>query len=215
MLKLAIFDLDQTLLNTLHRFHRIFNLALKHFGATEISWEEFMEEYKNDNLNRFIPVKPRIFWDYFLEHYNDIVCVEDTLVPGADEALEYIKKEKKAKVAIITGRIVPKDYVWDDLRRFNIERYVDFVYTRKDNYEDGVKRAQLIKEAMSKFNSSPPETIFVGDYWPDMQSGREAGVITIGVLTGYESEEKLKRNGADYVIESVKYLPKLLKELGL
>ncbi len=214
MLRLVLFDLDQTLLNTLPRFHRIFNLTLKHFGAEEISWEEFMREYKNDNLNSFIPVEPRQFWDYFLEHYNDIECVRDKVIDGAPEALQFLKNRGVA-VVVITGRMVPRQEVWKDLQRFGLDRYVDFVYTRRDNYEDGRRRTELIKQAMREFHASSRETMFVGDYWPDMQSGKEAGVITVGVLTGLESEEKLKKHGADYVIESVKYLPRLIENLGL
>ena len=53
----------------------------------------------------------------------------------------------------------------------------------------------------------------MADYWPDMQSGREVGIFTIGVLTGLESEEKLRENGANAVIESVKDLPKIIENL--
>lgn len=211
MIKLAIFDLDQTLLNTLPRFHRIFNLALKHFKAPEISWEEFISSYEDDTLNKFIPIEPRKFWDYFLEHYNDVECIRDTLIDGASECLSYLKS-LGIKIVIITGRMVSRQEVWKELRRFEIDRYVDFVYTRLDNYEDGKKRTELIREAMRKFKVEAHETIFVGDYWPDMESGREAGVFTIGVLTGLESEEKLRAHGADEVIESVKFLPHLIRE---
>lgn len=212
MLRLALFDLDQTLLNTLPRFHKIFNLALKHFHAKEISWEEFIKHYKNDDLHIFIPVEHRQFWDYFLEHYNDLECVKDTPIDGSLETLQFLKR-RGIKVGIITGRMVPREEVWKDLKKFNMDAYVDFVYTRRDNYEDGRKRTELIKRALREMGVEPRETIFVGDYWPDMQSGREAGVITVGVLTGFESEEKLKKYGADYVIPSVKYLPTLLEKI--
>ena len=109
--------------------------------------------------------------------------------------------------------MVSREDVWKELRNFGIGKYVDFVYTRKDNYEDGRKRTELIKEAMREFDSKKDETIFVGDYWPDMLSGREAGVLTIGVLTGHESEKKLKKYGANRVIESVKELIPLVKNI--
>ncbi len=210
MLKLVIFDLDQTLLNTLPRFHKIFNMSLKHFNCNEVNWDIFIVNYKDDTLNKFVCVGRKKFWDYFLEHYNDVICPRDSPIEGSVETLKFLK-ERKIKIVIITGRMVSREDVWDELRRFGMDKYIDFVYTRKDNYEDGRKRTELIKEAMKRYNVKKEETIFVGDYWPDMQSGREAGVFTVGVLTGHENEEKLKKYGANIVVNSVKDLISLLR----
>ncbi len=212
MLKLVIFDLDQTLLNTLPRFHRIFNMALKHFHAPEVDWDTFIRDYAEDTLNKHVPVEPRQFWDYFLSHYNDLICEKDEPIPGAREVLDYLKN-KGLHIVITTGRMVPADEVWRELRRFNMDKYVDFVYTRLDKYGDGRRRTELIKEAMKKFDAGKDETMLVADYWPDMQSGREVGIYTVGVLTGLESEEKLRENGADEVIDSVKDLPRIVENL--
>ncbi len=209
MLRLVIFDLDQTLLNTLPRFYRVFNSSLKHFGAEEIDWNTFIRDYAEDVLNNHVPVEPREFWDYFLSHYNDIECGKDEPIEGAIEVLKLLK-DKGINVVVTTGRMVPASEVWKELERFGLAPYVDYVYTRLDRYGDGRRRTELIIEAMKRFSASREETAFVGDYWPDMQSGREAGIFTVGVLTGMESEEKLKENGADVVIPSVRHLPEVL-----
>ncbi len=210
MLKLVIFDLDQTLIDTLPRFHRVFNMALEHFGGEPIDWNLFIRDYAYDILNRHLPVEPKEFWDYFLSHYNDVECEKDKLIDGAVDVLRYLK-EKGINVVITTGRMVPADEVWKELRRFGIGKYVDYVYTRLDGYGDGRRRTELIMEAMKRFNANNDETILVADYWPDMQSGRDVGIYTIGVLTGLESEGKLRENGADVVIPSVKDLPKIIE----
>jgi phosphoglycolate phosphatase len=210
MLKLVIFDLDQTLIDTLPRFHRVFNMALEHFGAESIDWNLFIRDYAYDILNRHLPVEPKEFWDYFLSHYNDVECEKDKLIDGAVDVLKYLK-EKGINVVITTGRMVPSDEVWEELRRFGIDEYVDYVYTRLDGYGDGRRRTELIREAMRRFNANKDETILVADYWPDMQSGRDVGIYTIGVLTGLESEGKLRENGADAVIPSVKDLPRVIE----
>ncbi len=169
-----------------------------------------MKDYEEDTLNRHVPVGPKEFWDYFLSHYNDIMCEKDRLIDGAKDVLKFLK-DRDINVVITTGRMVPAEKVWDELRRFGINKYVDFVYTRLDGYGDGRRRTELIREAMKKFNASKDETILVADYWPDMQSGREVGIFTIGVLTGLESEGKLRENGADVVIPSVKDLIDIIK----
>jgi len=212
MLKLVIFDLDQTLVNTLPRFYRVFNKALEHFSGKPIDWDTFIEDYAKDVLNRHVPVEPRIFWDYFLSHYNDIECERDEPIEGALDVLKFLKSIG-LNIVITTGRMVPAQEVWKELQRFGMDKYVDFVYTRLDKYGDGRRRTELIKEAMKRFGVSKEETILVADYWPDMQSGREVGIFTVGVLTGLESEEKLRENGANVVIESVKELPKIIENL--
>ena len=50
---------------------------------------------------------------------------------------------------------------------------------------------------------APEEAVFVGDYRYDMLSGKRAGVLTIGVTTGYESESVLRQYGADRVVNAL------------
>ncbi len=202
MYRLAIFDLDQTLVDTLHRFHRIFNMSLEKFGCRQVGWEDFVKKYREDTLNDFVCVSRRKFWDYFLSHYNDILCEKDALIPGARELLQNLKS-RGLKIAIVTGRMAPAEKVWEELKRYGISELIDLVLTRHDNYCDGHHRTELLRDAMQRLNAKPEETFFVGDYWPDMQSGKEAGVFTIGVLTGHEDEDLLRNNGADEVVQSV------------
>ncbi len=202
MLKLAIFDLDQTLINTLARFYKIFNIMLENFGCKIVTWDVFIKKYHKDTLDEFICVDKKTFWNEFLRHYNDIQCEKDRPINGAIETLRSLKGHR-VKIVITTGRMVPSNEVWKELKRYDMDKYVDYVITRFDYYGDGKRRTEMIEFAMQKFGANPNETIFVGDYWPDMQSGKETGVLTIGVLTGHENEEKLKKNGANVVIENV------------
>ncbi len=214
MLSLAIFDLDQTLVDTLPRFYRVFKAALEKNGCAVPAWEEFVIKYKEDTLNDYVCIDKRVFWDYFLSHYNDIYCERDSVIDGAYSTLKEIH-ELGIKIVIITGRMVPATEVWKELKRFKLDTFVAHVYTRLDNYCDGRKRTELIKDAMKRFNATPQTTVFVADYWPDMQSGREAGVLTVGVLTGHEDREKLLDNGADITIDSVKNLIPVLRSRAL
>jgi len=211
MVKLVIFDLDQTLINTLPRFYRIFNQSLEKFRCEPVEWDVFVRKYHEDTLNNFVCVDVKTFWDYFLRHYNDIPCEEDKLIDGALETLKRLK-DKGIKVVITTGRIIPREKIWEELRKYGIDIYVDEVFTRYDYYGDGKRRNEMLLHAMEEFHAKPKETIFVGDYWPDMVSGKEAGVFTVGVLTGHENEEKLKKYGADVVIESVAELFNVIDE---
>jgi phosphoglycolate phosphatase len=42
----------------------------------------------------------------------------------------------------------------------------------------------------------------VGDHPMDIQTGKDAGAFTIGVLTGYSGREALEQAGADMVLDT-------------
>jgi len=227
MIKLVIFDLDMTLIDTLKRFHRMFNIALKNFGAREVEWRDFIKDYKKMMslggfslkgiflLLKYYPAKihKHEFWLYFRKLWNlKGMDEEDRLIEGAKETLMFLK-ERGIKVGIITGRITKPENIKEELKKFGIEKYVDFIYTFSENFEKGGKRSTLIKKAMEEYGVRPEETICVGDQIPDMRSGEEAGVITVGVLTGLVDEGILKKNGASIVIRSVKELPAIIEKI--
>jgi phosphoglycolate phosphatase len=45
-----------------------------------------------------------------------------------------------------------------------------------------------------------------------MKTGKNAGILTVGVLWGYRSEEELKENGANRLIRKPWEIPALLEE---
>ena len=57
---------------------------------------------------------------------------------------------------------------------------------------------------------SPEETIYVGDSWVDIETGRAAGNFAVGVLWGFRDEEELRAHHADAVITAPGELLELL-----
>ena len=58
--------------------------------------------------------------------------------------------------------------------------------------------ALLIAE---KLGVSTQECLYIGDTDTDMQTGRAAGMHTVGVLWGFRDREELEANGAEHIIE--------------
>ena len=50
---------------------------------------------------------------------------------------------------------------------------------------------------LKQLDVPPGEAAMVGDHPMDIRAGKEAGLRTIGVLTGYSQAEALHRAGAD------------------
>lgn len=54
---------------------------------------------------------------------------------------------------------------------------------------------------LEKFGVSADDAVFIGDTNVDINTGKAAGIETIGCLWGYRTFEELKEAGADYIIE--------------
>lgn len=218
-IKLIVFDLDQTLIDSIRRFYVIFNKILKKLCNYVVSWDVFFEHFWKDTLDDLISegVNATHFWKEFRRAYaEEPIHPSDKIIPGALETLRWLK-ERGYKIVVTTGREVPEEKIWEELLYFGLNKYVDKVYTlasQDPSVEDLVFiRTGVLELIMRDFKVKPEEILFIGDYWVDMESCRRLGILGIGVLTGHESEEKLRKFGAKYVLRSVKELPKLLTEL--
>jgi len=216
--KLVILDMDQTILDTLHRFYNTFNKVIVLCGGREVSWEEFLKIFCSDELDKLRPEKcsRKRFWREFRRRYSGWIHEMDKPIDGVFETLEWLR-ENGFKIIITTGREADKEEIWWELRKFGLDKYSDDVYTLREqdprHEEILFSRKGLLKMVLEKYRVKPHETIFVGDYWVDMKSGKEAGVITVGVLTGCKEPILLRQHGADYVIKDISRLPKLIKNL--
>jgi pyrophosphatase PpaX len=64
-----------------------------------------------------------------------------------------------------------------------------------------------VERALALLGVSAADGVFVGDSPHDVESGRAAGVATVGVTWGAFTREELDRAGADVVIDRVEDLP--------
>ena len=219
MIKAIILDLDMTLINSIKRFYTVFNLTYRKFFKREIPWKIFFEYFKRGMLNDLIPDKEHLrdFWNAFKRGYLEApIHPDDKLYPGAKETLAWLK-ERGYKIIVTTGREVPPEIIWKELEYFGISKYVDDVFTialqDPDDEDILFMKTGMLKLILSKYNFKPHEVLFVGDYWVDMESCKRLGIIAIGVLTGYESREKLIKHGASFVINSIADLPSIVSKI--
>lgn len=88
---------------------------------------------------------------------------------------------------------------------------VETLFPRIDDHMDAVitrERTPFVKPhpehliRMLKQLAVPPDrAAMVGDHPMDIQAGRDAGLRTVGVLTGYSQAEALHRAGADFILD--------------
>lgn len=78
---------------------------------------------------------------------------------------------------------------------------------------DGVPKKPAPDAVFSILNTlgvEPAHCLYVGDTKVDMQTGKNAGAVTAGVLWGFRDEDELRVNGADHIVGDPLELLKLV-----
>ncbi len=212
-----LFDLDGTLVDTRSRFFLIFNESLKKFSLPTLSKNTFDSHYRNASLDKLVPEGREIqFWDYFLENYSKKSSPDEFSIPGSKEALYQLKK-LGISMGVVTGRIASVESVWSELKKHELDQYVDVVITRlkSQNRNDYYfSKEQNLLDALEKLGHRPFESMFVGDYIMDIRSGKRIGAVTVAVLSGGIKKEILEGENPDFILESVAELLPLISDLN-
>src|ERR687897_1660959 len=120
-------------------------------------------------------------------------------LPGAKELISSLK-ERGYEVWFVTS--AKDEELEHHMQELEAEESVDGV-VNSSAVENPKPAPDIFEEALRRAGSSPDETISVGDSIWDVQAANEAGVRTVGVLSGgaYD-EEALRVAGAVAVYEN-------------
>ena len=207
MTKLVIFDLDGTLLNTIDDLAMSTNHALRLFGYPEHSLAEYRffvgngittlieralpEEARQKNL--IYQLRKAFIASYQL-HKTDLTQP----YPGIPELLTHLNDQG------ITLAVASNKYhqgTIELIRHFFGEKLFSVVLGQRENIPVKPDPA-IVYEILSQTDTSPAETLYVGDSGVDMQTARNSHLTSIGVSWGFRSRKELKENGADYIVDS-------------
>lgn len=189
-MKAYLFDLDGTVVNTLEDITCAINLMLVEYkfpiftldeirqkignGARKLVKRSLPENVANDDA--FVDKALRTYQDFYTAHCTDKVSV----YPGLEEVLRQMKKDGK-KLAIVTNKDhMHATLITDKLLPgvFDVVLGYNGTFPHKPNPESVLS---IIKD----FGVSPEEATFVGDTWVDVETGRNAGMKTVGVEWGF------------------------------
>ena len=220
MIKLCIFDLDGTVLDTVHTIAYYGNLALSKNGIEPIDDAEYNYFAGNGAVNlvkrmlryRGVLTEERfnkVFADYNAA-YNANTAYLTAPFAGIVDTLDAIKAQG-IKIAILSNK--PHFATCGVISSLFGEGYFDCVYGQRENVPlkpDPAAVHQLIAEMDVKHD----QCLYIGDTGTDMETGKNAALFTIGVLWGFRGEEELVANGADLIIEKPCQLLDCIKERG-
>ena len=220
MIKLCIFDLDGTVLDTVGTIAYYGNDALEKNGIAPIEKREYnflagrgarvlvrgMLEYRGVYSDELFE---RVFADYN-EAYDKDVTYGTSLFEGLKEVLDALRA-RGVKLAIISNK--PNFAARTVVEQFYGKGYFDAVFGQRE----GVPLKPdptAVAAMMNDFGVTPAECAFVGDTGVDMQTGKNAGVLAVGVLWGFRGRDELLRDGADALAENPKELFDIINAEG-
>jgi len=211
-LKLIIFDLDGTLIDSLKDITNAVNHATRPYGIAEKSVREMgdllgtgisilidrvlgdrRDELKEDVLNRVM--------DYYSAHLVEYT----TIYPGVGDLLEKLVGYKKA---VVTNK--REQFAKTMLKELGLVYYFDSIL---GSDSVGAKKPSPLPllHLLDLFKLDPSEAVMVGDSEIDIAAGQGAGVKTVGVTYGYRERESLE--GADFIIDDIRDLPEVIENI--
>lgn len=206
MIKLIIFDLDGTLLDTIEDLANATNHALKQFnfplhdtatyrffvgnGINKLIERALPEEHKNADA---ISMVKHEFLKYYMFHADD--CTKP--YPGISELLSKLQREGY-QLGVASNKM--HDATVDLVKRF----FPGISFTSVLGQRDGIPvkpSPEILNEIVSAAGVLKSETLYIGDSGIDAQTAINANIQFTGVLWGFRPRQELEEAGAENFVE--------------
>lgn len=194
-MKLLIFDLDGTLIDSQRDLANAVNAARAHMSLPPLP-EETIHSYVGNGAPVLIrramgaeasaeAVEQAL--EFFLLYYRAHKLDHTTLYPGVRESLDQFRA-RGLSMAVLTNK--PLNISKDILEGLGVDRHFFRVYGG-NSFEQKKPHPIGIETLMKEAEASPEQTLMIGDSAVDVQTARNAGVRACGVTYGFQPETLL------------------------
>lgn len=203
--KLAIFDLDGTILNTLDDLHNSVNFSLEKYGFPLRTKAEIRNFLGNGALNLIKKSLPEdvdidsvtaVYSDY-IAHYQEN-CNNRTA--PYDGIIDLLKELRRLGIATAVVSNKP-DNTTKELCKLHFADLFDSVIGDRSGINKKPAPDSVI-ETMNAMNVSVDETIYIGDSEVDVLTAKNAGTDCIAVSWGFRDVDLLINSGAVKIADS-------------
>jgi phosphoglycolate phosphatase len=212
-IKLLLFDLDGTLVDSKRDIANALNHAVCPLGVPKLS-DEDTAKIVGDGITQLFeqllgPTTIEIrdsaiaaFSEYYFSHITEY----SRPYPGVLETLKQLTRFKKA---VITNKREQMSKLI--IKNLAIDSYFDLLLGG-DSVPEKKPSPIPLQMAMKSFNVTPHETIMIGDSSNDIIAGISAGVKTVAVAYGFRPIETMK-NANFFIYKDMQELIPILESL--
>lgn len=212
-IKHICFDLDGTLVKSDKTIYKATLATLRHLSIKGDIPEQkfnkmiglhFVDIFNEFNLDvpdfeKFIGIYKNIYFDF----------IDDSkLYNNVEDVLFSLKNDKDIKLSLLTTK--GQDQADKIIKYFNLDKHFDLIMGRRDGIAHKPSAEPLLF-ICNELEIDAKDTMIVGDTELDILCGKNAGAITCGVTYGYRTEESLKENDPDYLINDFDEIILLLR----
>ena len=215
----VIFDLDGTLIDSIDIYFSIVENALERLGlppvprskilaaaeSEDFKWELVLPQDVLDRRENIIDEA----WAVINEIAPQMFAEDLDIIAGADDIVKKIAA-KGLKIGLVTS--TQKHYLETKmvpLKNTGADKLIEIAITS----DDVIKRKPAPDPLLAcarQLELRPASCVYIGDTTTDMQSGKAAGMKTVGVLTGFDDYDALKKEEPDAIIDSVADLTEVI-----
>jgi phosphoglycolate phosphatase len=184
--RLLVFDLDGTLIDSGVDLALSVNATLQHLGRTELP-HELIFSYVGKGAARLVeqalgsgatPAECDKGLAYFLSYYRQHMLDNTVTYPGVREGLAALEGRP---MAVLTNK--PVRFSQEIVRGLGLSKYFKFIYGG-NSFETKKPHPAGMETLLRDFGISAKEAMIVGDSEVDVQTARNAGAWACGVTYG-------------------------------
>jgi phosphoglycolate phosphatase len=213
-LKLIIFDLDGTLVDSRLDIMHAVNHAISPFGVEPVTLPEITGLVGEGAIRlmekllkkRNVDLEISVLVDRFESYYSAHPVSHTVAYPGVPETLRSLRQYRKA---VVSNKF--RSISLHVLQELALSQHFEEV-AGVDTFPERKPSPLPLLRMLERFAASPKETLMVGDSMYDMQAGRAAGTKTVAVMYGYGSPGF--SDNADFIIADFPQLIGIVKRLN-
>jgi len=207
----VLFDLDGTLIDASEAICLSFNEALTRHGLKPLSDDTVKAAIGRPLRELFEEQCRQVPVDDLIEGYKRaflrVAPGRSFLMPGVQELVSLLSKRRK--LGVVTSR--SSAGTAQILRDLGLLEYFSLLVGIEDVEQPKPNPAPVLF-ALHKLEVTAQKSVFVGDTTYDMEAGRRAGTMTVGVTSGSHTKEQLLAAGADFVVSDLITFRNLFQE---
>lgn len=209
MTKLCVFDLDGTLADTAPTIAYFGNRALNAFGYPTLTVEQYKQMVGNGVFvlmermaqaaagNAAPELLDKLYKKYQEDYDNDSLYLTQPYEGISSMLVEL--KNMGIRLAVLSNK--PHNNTCEVVNTLFPDGLIDRVQGQVNGSPTKPDPSTLL-QILAQERVSPEECLYIGDSSVDMETGKNAGIFTIGVDWGFRGREELENTGADLIVST-------------